>query len=36
LGARAAKPITEAVLSYLRYREQSHCFFVTPIEQQCH
>jgi hypothetical protein len=36
VGARAAKPITEAALAYLRHREQRHYFFVTPIDQQCH
>jgi hypothetical protein len=34
--ARAAKPITEAVLAYLHYREQSRYFLVTPVEGQCH
>jgi hypothetical protein len=34
--ARAAKPFTEAVLTYLQYREQSRYFLVTPIEGQCH
>lgn len=34
--ARAAKPITEALLAYLRYREQSRYFLVTAIEPQCH
>jgi len=34
--ARAAKPITEAALTYLHYREQSRYFLVTPIEGQCH
>jgi hypothetical protein len=34
--ARAAKPITEAVLTYLHYREQSRYFLVTPVEGQCH
>ncbi len=33
---RAAKPITEAVLTYLRYREQNRYFLVTPVEGQCH
>lgn len=36
LLARATKPITEAVLRYLHYREQSRYFLVTAIEQQCH
>ena len=34
--ARAAKPITEALLAYLRYREQSRYFLFTAIEPQCH
>ncbi len=34
--ARAAKPVTEAVLTYLHYREQSRYFLVTAIEGQCH
>src|SRR5712691_10078442 len=34
--ARAAKPGTEALLTYLHYREQSRYFLVTPIDQQCH
>jgi len=34
--ARATRPATEAVLTYLRYREQSRYFLVTPIEPQCH
>lgn len=34
--ARAAKPTSEAVLTYLHYREQSRYFLVTPVEGQCH
>jgi hypothetical protein len=34
--ARAARPGTEALLTYLRYRERSRCFLVTPIDQQSH
>jgi hypothetical protein len=34
--ARAAKPINDAALAYLRYREQSRYFLVTSIDQQCH
>jgi hypothetical protein len=34
--ARAAKPITETVLTYLHYREKSRYFLVTAIEPQCH
>jgi hypothetical protein len=33
--ARAAKPITEAALTYLHYREQRRHFLVTPVEGQC-
>ena len=34
--ARATRPITEAALKYLNYREQRRYFFVTPIDHQCH
>jgi hypothetical protein len=34
--ARAAKPITDVVRTYLHNREHSRYFLVTPIEGQCH
>jgi hypothetical protein len=34
--ARAARPATEAALTYMRYRQQARYFMITAIDHQCH